>query len=292
MLNRRSFGLACIAAGLAVATRARAEPDPAAEIAAVEASLGGRIGLSALDTRSGRRIDHRGDERFAMCSTFKWLLAAALLERADEGTLAITTRIPYTHKDLLSHSPVTGAHLREGAMDIEALCAAIVEESDNGAANLLLRAMGGPESVTAYARTIGDSLTRLDRFEPAMNENLPGDPRDTTTPRTSVTDLENVLLGTELKQVSRERLIGWMKNCKTGLDRLRAGLPQSWAVADKTGTGTGSGPMSAANDVAVAWPPGRAPVVIASYISGSPAPVETQIAAHAQIGRIIAKAFE
>jgi len=290
MLNRRGFGLACVAVGLA-GTRAFAEPQPAAGIAALELSLGGRIGVSALDTGLGRRIDHRGDERFAMCSTFKWLLAAALLARVDQGTLALLQRIPYTAGDLLSHSPVTRAHLGEGAMDLEGLCAAVVEESDNGAANVLLRTAGGPASVTGYVRSIGDSLTRLDRTEPALNENLPGDPRDTTTPNAMVADVQVVLLGTKLNPVSRERLIGWMKNCRTGLDRLRAGLPQNWSVADKTGTGTGSGPTSAANDVAIAWPAGRPPIVIASYISGSPAPLDRQSAAHAQIAQIVAAAF-
>lgn len=290
LLNRRHFGLACMAAGL-VGTRARAQPDPAAQIAAVEAALGGRVGVSALDTGSGRRIDHRGDERFAMCSTFKWLLAATVLARADAGTLALAQRIPYTVADLQSHAPVTGAHLREGAMDIESLCAAIVEESDNGAANLLLHTIGGPASVTTYVRSIGDSLTRLDRTELALNENLPGDPRDTTTPNAMAADLQKVLLDAELNQASRDRLIAWMRNCRTGLDRLRAGLPRGWAVADKTGTGTGSGPTSAANDVAIAWPPNRAPIVIASYISGSPSSLDRQSAAHARIGQIVASAF-
>lgn len=290
MLNRRSFGLACAAIGL-VGTGARAAFDSSAQISALETAIGGRIGVVALDTGSGRRIDHRGDERFAMCSTFKWLLAAAVLARADQGSLALSQRISYTAADLLSHSPVTSAHRGEGAMDIEALCAAAVEESDNGAANLLLRVLGGPASVTAYVRGVGDTFTRLDRTEPALNENRPGDPRDTTTPDAMTGDLQTLLLGTELRTASRERLTTWMKNCRTGLDRLRAGLPQSWVVADKTGTGTGSGPTSAANDICVAWPPRRPPLVIASYISGSPASLDRQIAALARIGQIVATAF-
>jgi beta-lactamase class A len=290
MLTRRHFNIACIAAGLAGA-RAEADDSPSSQIAIVETSLGGRIGVSALDAGSGRRIDHRGDERFAMCSTFKWLLAAAVLSRSDQGALALAERIAYTARDLPPHSPVTSGHLGEGAMDVEALCAAVVEESDNGAANLLLREIGGPASVTAYARSIGDSLTRLDRTELALNENLPGDPRDTTTPNAMVTDLRRILSGDTLRPRSRERLLDWMKNCRTGLDRLRAGLPPNWTVADKTGTGTGTGPTSAANDVAIAWPPNRPPILIASYISGSPAPLEKQSAAHARIGHIIAAAF-
>ena len=290
MLNRRRFGLACIAAGL-VGSRAYAASDPVAAIATLEIGLGGRIGVSAFDTGSGRRIAHRADERFAMCSTFKWLLAASVLARAEDGTLAPDRRLAYTAGDLLPHSPVTRAHLGEGGMAIGRLCAAMVEESDNGAANLVLRASGGPARVTAYARSLGDAITRLDRTEPALNENRPGDPRDTTTPNASAEDLHRVLLGGALKPRSREQLVVWMKNCRTGLDRLRAGLPQSWTVADKTGTGFGTGPTSAANDIAVAWPPRRPPIVIASYISGSPVPTETQSAAHARIGRIVAAAF-
>jgi beta-lactamase class A len=290
MLNRREFGIACVAASI-VGARAEAYSDPSAQIAVLEASLGGRMGVSALDTGSGRRIDHRGDERFAMCSTFKWLLAATVLARADEGALALSQPISYTADDLPSHSPITRAHLGQGAMDVEAMCAAAVEESDNGAANLLLRTIGGPASVTEYARSLGDSLTRLDRTELALNENRPGDQRDTTTPNAAAADLHRVLLADALRPRSRERLIGWMRNCQTGLDRLRAGLPPGWVVADKTGTGTGTGATSAANDIAVAWPPGHPPIIIASYISGSAAALEKQSAAHARIGRIVAAAF-
>jgi beta-lactamase class A len=290
MLTRRHFSVACIAAGL-VGARAEASTDPSSEIAALEAALGGRIGVSALDTGSGRRIVHRGDERFAMCSTFKWLLAAAVLARAEQGTIGLDHRIAYTARDLPSHSPVTRQHLGEGAIAIEALCTAVVEESDNGAANLLLRAIGGPASVTAYVRSIGDSVTRLDRTELALNQNLPGDPRDTTTPNAMATDLRRILNGDALRPDSRARLVDWMKNCRTGLDRLRAGLPPTWTVADKTGTGTGSGSTSAANDVAIVWPPKRPAIMIASYISSSPAPLEKQNAVHARIGHIVAATF-
>lgn len=290
MLNRREFGIACVVASV-VGGRADAYSAPSAQIAALEASLGGRIGVSALDSGSGRRIDHRGDERFAMCSTFKWLLVATVLARTDEGALALSQSISYTADDLPSHSPITRVHLGQGAMDVEALCTAAVEESDNGAANLLLRTIGGPASVTEYARSIGDPLTRLDRTELSLNENRPGDQRDTTTPNAAVADLHRVLLADALRPRSRERLIGWMRNCQTGLDRLRAGLPPGWVVADKTGTGTGTGATSAANDIAVAWPPGHPPIVIASYISGSLAPLEKQSAAHARIGRIVGTAF-
>lgn len=287
--HRRSV-LAAGAATLAgtLARAKSAEPNP---IAAIEKTLGGRIGVAALETHSGARVTWRGDERFAMCSTFKWMLAAAVLARRDSGRLGLDRRIAYTAADLMHHSPVTQAHLRDGSMTVEALCAAAVEESDNGAANMLLRFVGGPHAVTGYLRAVGNSFTRLDRFEPALNENLPGDPRDTTTPDAQIATMHRVLLGHALAAPSCDLLITWMKNCRTGLDRLRAGFPKNWTVADKTGTGTGSGPTSAANDVAIAWPPGRAPILIASYISGSPAPLDKQSAAHAEIGRVITRLF-
>ena len=286
MWRRRDVMLAAGATVVGTLARARSlEPNP---IAAIEKALGGRIGVAALDTHSGARLVWRGYERFAMCSTFKWLLAAAVLAKSDNGQLHLDRRIAYTTADLLHHSPVTQAHLHEGSMTIKALCAAAVEESDNGAANMLLRFVGGPPAVTAYVRGIGDAFTRLDRVEPALNENLPGDPRDTTTPDAQIATMNRVLLGRALAPPSRAMLISWMKNCRTGLDRLRAGLPKNWTVADKTGTGTGSGTTSAANDVAVGWPSGRAPLLVASYISGSTAPLEKQNAAHAAIGRIVA----
>lgn len=268
---------------------AHAKPADSNPIAAIEKALGGRIGIAALDTHSGARVIWRGDGRFAMCSTFKWLLAAAVLARHDTNRLDLDRRIAYTAADLLHHSPITQAHLHDGTMTVEGLCAAAVEESDNAAANILLRLIDGPPAVKEFLRGIGDAVTRLDRFEPALNENLPGDPRDTTTPNAMVATMNRVLLGSVLSLPSRTRLVDWMKNCRTGLDRLRAGLPTNWAVADKTGTGTGSGATSAANDVAVAWPPERAPILIASYISGSPAPLDKQNAAHAEIGRVIAR---
>lgn len=294
MLNRRTFGLALLSAGTLIG---RAEAgDVVPQMKALEASLGGRMGVAALDTRTGRRIAHRADERFAMCSTFKWLLAAAVLSRSERGGMPLDRLLTFSEADLLSHSPVTRAHVREGAMRIADLCAAAVEESDNGAANALLRTIGGPSAVTAYARSVGDRVTRLDRMEPGLNENRPHDPRDTTTPDATVNTMRRILLGHALTPASRALLIGWMRNCRTGLDRLRAGLPREWVAADKTGTGggvrdTNYGPQSAANDIAVAWPPSRPPILIASYISDASASAARQSAALAEIARIIAATF-
>ncbi|HTT83336.1 MAG TPA: class A beta-lactamase [Rhizomicrobium sp.] len=289
--HRRGF-LACGAALLAAPLAARAARNAELQLMALERSLRGRIGVAALDTGSGAKISWRGEERFAMCSTFKWLLAAAVLSHCEQGILALDRRLSFAADDLrLPHSPVTTAHLREGGMRVAALCEAAVEVSDNLAANTLLRTTGGPPALTAWLRGIGDSMTRLDRFELALNENLPGDPRDTTTPNAMIATMRRVLLGNVLAPPSRNLLIGWMRNARTGLDRLRAGLPSAWTVGDKTGTGNGSGPTSALNDLAIAWPPKRPAIVIAAFVSGSSAPPAGQTAAHARIGRIVATAF-
>ncbi|HEX4179074.1 MAG TPA: class A beta-lactamase, partial [Rhizomicrobium sp.] len=202
-----------------LAARALAMPIFDEEIAAMERALGGRIGVSALDTQTGARLSHRGRERFAMCSSFKWLLAACVLGRADKGELKLGQDVAFTQKDLLGVAPVSRAHVGEGHLSIEQLCAAAVEHSDNTAANLLLGQVGGPAGLTRFLRGIGDSVTRCDRTELALNSNIPGDPRDTTMPDAMIATMKTVLLGDVLKPVSREKLIQWLKDCDTGLKR-------------------------------------------------------------------------
>ena len=284
--HRRGFVLSAL--GLLGGTiRVRAQPADDAVLREIEARLGGRVGLSVLDTGNGKTLSWRGGERFAMCSSFKWVLAASVLSRADQGQLRLNDAISYTSAQLLAHSPVTGAHVKEGHMRIEDLCAAAVEESDNGAANLLLARIGGPKSVTAYARSVGDNVTRLDRNEPSLNDNLPGDPRDTTTPGAMVGTMKTVLLGDALQPKSRAKLLDWLRKCDTGAHRLRAGLPQSWSEGDKTGTGA----RGAAVDNAIVWPPHRAPILAAAYVSDSTKPTEQLEAALADLGRLIGTRF-
>jgi beta-lactamase class A len=169
-------------------------------------------------------------------------------------------------------------------MNVEALARATVVTSDNTAANLLLTRVGGPAGLTEFLRSHGDTTTRLDRNEPTLNTNLPSDPRDTTTPRAMVATLQAFLTTPALSIESRERLIEWMVSSETGKNRLRAGLPREWRVADKTGTGE----RGAANDVAIAWPPNRGPILIAAYLSDSTSPPSTLNAAHAALARLIA----
>jgi beta-lactamase class A len=268
----------------------------------IEAMLdGGRLGVCAIDTGSGARIVHRGDERFAMASTFKWLLAAAILRQADTGAMPLDQRVLYSEADLLDYAPVTKEHVAEGGMTAEQLLEAIVTVSDNTAANLLLPGVMGPEGLTLFLKANGDDVTRLDRIEPALNENARDDPRDTTTPVAMAQTLQRFLVGGDdlaggeaLSAASREKLIGWMEKSSTGLKRLRAGFP-GWRAGDKSGTG-GNG---ATNDCAIVWPPAgrgkkaaqRKPIVIASYISEGDAGPETREAIHAAVGAMVAEAW-
>ncbi len=279
-MRRRTFIVGIGAVAIARSARA----DVRGQFAEMEARLGGRIGLAAVDTGGATRLAYRGGERFAMCSTFKWLLAAAVLAQIDRGGANLDQRLAYGPTDLLSASPVTSAHVAEGALSIGSLCEAAVEFSDNAAANLLLKLIGGPESLTRYLGSNGDHTTRLDRVEPMLNSNLRDDPRDTTTPEAMVSTMQKILVGDALSPTSRDYVIGLLKNCQTGFHRLRAGLPKTWSVGDKTGTGDNG----AVNDIAIGWPPGRRPVLIASYLSGSRASIDSLNDAHAQIGSIVA----
>jgi beta-lactamase class A len=206
------------------------------------------------------------------------------LARVDRAALGLDQPIAYGEADLLAYAPVTAARVTEGRMTIEELARAAVVVSDNTAANLLLAQIGGPPGLTRFFRDVGDDVTRLDRNEPTLNTNTPGDERDTTTPRAMALALRAVLTGDVLSPASRERLTRWLVECQTGLSRLRAGLPASWKVGDKTGTGENG----ACNDVAIAWPPAGGPWVMAAYMSDSSAPAAELNAAHAEIGRIVA----
>jgi len=258
-----------------------------AALAALEARSGGRLGVAVLDTGSGRLLEHRGGERFPLCSTFKVVLAGAVLARVDAGREALARPVPYRRSDLLAYSPRTAARVAEGRMPVADLCAAAVVDSDNAAANLLLKALGGPTAVTTFVRSLGDAQTRLDRTEPALNSALPGDPRDTTTPSAMVKTLSALLLSDALTPASRQRLEGWMVACTTGQKRLRAGLPAAWIAGDKTGTGE----RGTVNDVAILRPPHRAPLLVAAYYTGSTAPFEDRNAVLAEVGRLVAAAF-
>jgi beta-lactamase class A len=256
----------------------------AAQFAALERRHGGRLGVSILDTQTGHRIRHRAGERFLMCSTFKWLAAAAVLARVDRGTERLDRRVVFGKDVLLDYAPVTGKHVGEPGMSVAELCAAAVTLSDNTAANLLLASMGGPTAITAFARSLGDETTRLDRMEPELNLGSPGDIRDTTTPAAMLADLHRVLLGDRLSTGSRDLLLQWLRGCTTGLDAIRAGLPAGWTAGDKTGSGS----QGETNDVAILWPPRRKPLLVTAYYAGSHAEPAERKAVLAAVGRIAA----
>jgi beta-lactamase class A len=235
-------------------------PDPGPALDDLERRSGRRIGLVALDTGTGRAVRHRADERVLMCSTAKVLVVAAVLRRRldDPGLLERTVR--YTRADLLEYAPTTSRFVDTG-MTVAALCEAAITVSDNTAVNLLTGLLGGPATSTAFVRTLPDAVTRLDRLEPELNETAPGDERDTSTPQQMVADLQALVLGPSLDPAGRDLLTGWMVATTTGTRQIRAGLPGGWRVGDKTG----SGAQGESHDVAVAWPPGRAPLVLAVY---------------------------
>ena len=233
---------------------------------------GTRMGVTAIDVSTNRRVDYRSDERFIMCSTFKVLAAAAVLKRVDEKKDTLDRVMKYGEAQLLSHAPVTRAHVKEGGMTLEALCAASIEQSDNTAANLLLEAIGGPAKVTELARTLGDKFTRLDHTEPELNLARPGRDDDTTTPAAMCATLQRLLTSDFLTEGSRRKLETWMQRNQTGATMIRAALPGDWQVGDKTGRGDGG----ATNDIAILRPPQGGPIFIVIYTVNPKEPQEAR----------------
>ena len=267
MINRRTF---LLTASAFAATPSFAKEAPAA-LLAYERESGGRIGLFAQNMTSGEHLAWRDTERFVMCSTFKASLAAYVLERVDRGQDRLDAMIAYTQKDLLEYAPVAKENLAKGALSVGDMAKAIVELSDNTCANLLLARIGGPKALTAFWRAHGDVTSRLDHYEPELNRTPLGKLEDTTTPRAMALSLEHLALRDGLKTESRAQFVEWLVNCKTGANRLRAGLPSSWKIGDKTGNNG----KDAAGDIAVAWPAPDRPVIIAAYTrGGKPTPAQ------------------
>ncbi|MDR3439020.1 class A beta-lactamase [Telmatospirillum sp.] len=256
-------------------------PDDA--IATLERDHGGRLGVAAVDTASGRQLRFRADERFALCSTFKLAAAAAVLARVDRHQERLDRSIAYRQDDLLDYAPITRDHLGQGAMTLRDLCAAAIDWSDNTAANLILRTIGGPPAWTRYVRSLGDRVSRLDRVEPALNVVDPGDILDTTTPAAMLSLMRTILCGKALSERSRSQLVDWLVAAKVGRERISAGLPSSWRIGHKTG----SGPRGETNDIAILWPPGRLPILVTAYYAGSSADAEARNGVLAEVGRIV-----
>jgi beta-lactamase class A len=261
-VNRRAVLALGAGAALAVAVPAVAQASPlTGKLRDLEQRHNARLGVFATDTGSGRTVLHRADELFPMCSTFKTILAAAILRRDQDGTL-LGKVIRYTAEDVTKsgYGPITGkAENLANGMTVSALCDATITFSDNCAANLLMRELGGPTAITRFSRSIGDPVTRLDRWEPELNSAEPGRVTDTTSPRAIGQSYARLTLGHALNRTDADQLTTWLLANTTGGNRIRAGLPAAWRWGDKTGTGK----YSSTNDVGIAFPPGRAPIVIA-----------------------------
>lgn len=267
--SRREFFAATAAAVLAarpLAARTVARLSAAESIADLERVSGGRLGVSLIDAGGGVLLTHRGDERFPMCSTFKAVLVAAVLDRSVRESDLLSSRLAITTADLVSYSPVTEQHVGTG-LTVAELCEATLRVSDNAAANLLMRVLGGPRAVTAYARTIGNEVFRLDRWETELNTAVPGDLRDTVSPTAMAQSLRVLTLGHALPHAQRDQFIVWLKANSTGLKRIRAAVPSAWPIADRTGTGA----YGTTNAVAVIWPPsGQGRVLSVYYTQTTP----------------------
>jgi beta-lactamase class A len=295
MIERRQFlylGLATTSGCVLRASGALADANHdwsdqfARRIASLEMERGGRLGVAVVDTASGRSAAFRGDERFPMCSTFKMLAAAATLARIDDGKDQLERRIRFQAGDVVTYSPITKERVGGDGMSLAEICEAAMTVSDNTAGNLLLANLGGPQGLTAYARSLGDTVTRLDRNEPTLNEAVPDDPRDTTSPAAMLSNLRTLVTGKALSPASKDHLVGWLIGNRTGDTRLRAGLPRDWRVGDKTG----SGERGTANDIAVIWPSsGRPPTFVAAYLTGSSPEADHRNATLAAVGRVVAE---
>jgi beta-lactamase class A len=298
-MDRRAFSLGGCALGIGLPARAaRAASERHGDLrrafADIEKHTGGRLGVYAADARGTAVAAYRSAERFAMCSTFKLPLVACMLARADAGRDGLDRTVAYTYADLLDYAPVTRANVARGAMSVGALCAAAIEKSDNTAANLLLRRVGGPNAVTRYVRSLGDDLTRFDRTEPTLNTANPGDPRDTTTPAAMAALLRRLIFepparaDAPLSLASTEHLRRWLEATTTGSARLRAGFPRAWIAGDKTGTGD----RGTANDVAFAIPGGGgAAFTLACYLTTTTCSDDDRDAAHAAVARLVVRAL-
>ena len=245
--------------------------------------LGARVGFSAYDVESDQHWEYHADQRFAMSSTFKTLACAALLQRVDAGQENLDRKVSFSESDLVTYSPVTEKYAGGQALTLSELCEAALTMSDNTAANLILRVLGGPAQVTSFARGLGDGVTRLDRWETELNEAAPSDQRDTTTPNAMVKNLQSLLLGDALSVKSRDQLRDWLERNQVADGLFRAVVPEGWIVADRTGAG-GFGSRSI---TAIIWPPERQPIIVALYLTETEASFSKRNDAIAEIGKAL-----
>ncbi|GAB5488693.1 MAG: class A beta-lactamase [Parasphingorhabdus sp.] len=259
--------------------------------AAIEKRIGGRLGVALIDSEGNVISSHRGNERFAMCSTFKAPLASALFAAHADGSADMNAKFFLKPEDQVPYMPFVQKHLEDGtAVSLRQLAKAAVQTSDNAAANLVLKAVGGPEGLTRFFRNQGDRTTRLDRWEPDLNENAVGDPRDTTSPVAMGWLMQTLLLGNGIAENDKLTLQNWMQGSVTGANRIRAGLPKGWRVGNKTGTAPGG---LAYNDIAIIWPSraenGASPVILIVYTDRPTASAKKVNAAIADVAKAAAR---
>ncbi|WP_298773264.1 class A beta-lactamase [uncultured Shewanella sp.] len=232
------------------------------KLLALEKQYGGRIGISLINIQNNNTIDYRANERFPLASTFKVMAVAAILKKSESTPQLLAKNIIYTEQQVKDsgYAPITSKHLKTG-MTVEALCAAALQFSDNTAVNLLMQQLGGPEKVTAFARSIGDTQFNLTRWEPKLNLVYPGETQDTTTPNAMSLSLQKLVFGDILQKSQRDKLKNWLINNTTGDTKIRAVVPTTWIVGDKTGSGS----FGATNDIAILWRPKKEPVILSIY---------------------------
>ncbi|QPI66191.1 class A beta-lactamase [Vreelandella venusta] len=258
------------------------------EVERIEEQLDARVGFAAYDLETGQRWEYNADQLFAMSSTFKTLACAALLQRVDEGSEQLERRIKVSASDIVTYSPVTEAYADNREISLFELCEATLTTSDNTAANLILQAIGGPQAVTEFVRALGDSVTRLDRWETELNEATPHDERDTSTPNAMVSNLEKLVVGNALSPQSKNQLREWLVNNEVADGLFRSQIPDEWVIGDRTGAG-GFGSRSI---TAVIWPPEREPTIVAFYITETDASFEERNSAIAELGSVIREVVE
>jgi len=232
------------------------------QLADLEKSAGGRLGVALINTADNSLILYRGDERFPMCSTSKLMAVSGILKQSETSKDLLSQKVLIQQADLVNYNPITEKHL-DAEMSLAELSAAALQYSDNAAMNKLIKQLGGPAKVTAFARSIGDTTYRLDRNEPSLNSAIPGDERDTTSPAAMAESLHQLTLGHALAEPQRAQLVQWMKGNTTGAESIRAGLPASWVIGDKTGSGN----YGTTNDIAVIWPANHAPLILVTYFT-------------------------
>jgi len=281
--SKLTLGVLAACSGSAVQSLLAQENGVINKAIEVEQRLGARLGLAILDEESGRRWTYQAEQRFPLCSTFKVLASSAFLARVDRGEDSLDRRVIISEDDLVSYSPLTETRVGRQGMTMAEICEAALTLSDNTAGNKILESIGGPSGVTEFARSIGDDVTRLDRWETELNEALVGDERDTTSPNAMAQDLRELLFGDTFSENSKQQLRGWMTANKTGDAKLRAGLPFGWTIGDKTGGGN-NGTMA---DVAIIWPVNRQAFIVAVYMTETVASFDDRNAGIAEIARAL-----